>query len=144
MLDILAILCLVFILVNGLNELGLSEYVVQIAKPILVGPVIPVLTFILVALLVFAGVDYWAIMVLMAPIAIPLAQVFDVSLYLTMSAIVSGSVCGGVSCFFGEQMLLASKAVERKPAELAVVSLPYTFAAGILTAIVYLILGFVL
>lgn len=143
MVDILAILGLVFILVNGLNAMGLSEYVVSIAEPILVGPVIPVLTFILVTLLVFGGVDYWAIMVLMAPIAIPLAQAFDVNLYLTMASIVSGSVCGGVSCFFGEQMLLASKAVERQPAQLATVSLPYTLIAFIFTAIAYLILGFV-
>lgn len=143
MVEILAILCLVFILVNGLNELGLSEYVVSIAQPILVGPIIPVLTFILVALLVFGGVDYWAIMVLMAPIAIPLAEAFGVNLYLTMAAIVSGGVCGGVSCFFGEQMLLASKAVERKATDLAVVSLPYTLIGFALTAIVYLVLGFV-
>lgn len=144
MVDIVVILALVFILVDGLNSCGLSEYVVRIAEPILVGPVIPVLAFVLVALLVFGGVDYWAIMVLITPIAIPLAESFGVDLYLTMAAIVSGSVCGGISCFFGEQMLLASNAVERKPAELGIVCLPYTAIGFILTAVTYLVLGFVI
>ncbi len=144
MVEILVILLAVFILVNGLGEIGLSEYVIETVSPVLVGGVIPVLSFIVVALLVFGGMDYWAGMLLLAPIIIPLAQNFDVNVYLTMAAAVSGSVCGGNACYFGEQMLLVSEAVELPPAKLAAANLPYAAIAAIATGIFYLVMGFVL
>ena len=144
MIDILVILLMVFIFVNGLTGIGLSEYVIETTTPFLAGGAIPVLTFIVVALLAFGGVDYWAVILLMAPITIPLAVNFDVNVYLTMAAAVSGAVCGGTSCFFGEQMLMCSQAVEKKPTELAVANLPYSIIAFVGTAGIYAILGFVL
>jgi len=144
MIDILVILLMVFIFVNGLTGIGLSEYVIETTTPFLAGGAIPVLTFIVVALLAFGGVDYWAVILLMAPITIPLAVNFDVNVYLTMAAAVSGAVCGGTSCFFGEQMLMCSQAVEKKPTELAVANLPYSIIAFVGTAVIYAILGFVL
>ena len=144
MIDILVILLMVFIFVNGLTGIGLSEYVIETTTPFLAGGAIPVLTFIVVALLAFGGVDYWAVILLMAPITIPLAVNFDVNVYLTMAAAVSGAVCGGTSCFFREQMLLCSQAVEKKPTELAVANLPYSIIAFVGTAVIYAILGFVL
>ena len=144
MIDILVILLLIFIFVNGLTSIGLSEYVVGTTAPFLTGGVIPVLTFIVVALLAFGGVDYWAVILLMAPIAVPLAVNFDVNPYLTIAAAVSGAVCGGTSCFFGEQMLMCSHAVEKKPTELAVANLPYSIIAFVGSIIIYTILGFAL
>jgi len=114
MIDILVILLMVFIFVDGLTRIGLSEYVIETTTPFLAGGAIPVLTFIVVALLAFGGVDYWAVILLMAPITIPLAVSFDVNVYLTMAAAVSGAVCGGTSCFFGEQMLMCSQS-EKSP-----------------------------
>lgn len=144
MVEIVVILLAVFIFVNGLEGIGLSEYVISTVSPVLVGGVIPVLSFIVVALLVFGGMDYWAGMVLIAPIIIPLAQTFDVNVYLTMAAAVSGSVCGGNACFFGEQMLLVSEAVELPPSKLGYANLPYAIIAAVATAIFYLVMGFVL
>jgi len=144
MIDILVILLMVFIFVDGLTRIGLSEYVIETTTPFLAGGAIPVLTFIVVALLAFGGVDYWAVILLMAPITIPLAVSFDVNVYLTMAAAVSGAVCGGTSCFFGEQMLMCSQSVEKKPTELAVANLPYSIIAFVGTAVIYAILGFVL
>lgn len=144
MIDILVILLLVFIFVNGLIAIGLSEYVVVATSPFLTGGAIPVLTFIVVALLAFGGVDYWAAILLMAPIAVPLAFSFEVNPYLTIAAAVSGAVCGGTSCFFGEQMLMCSKSVEIKPTELAAANLPYSIIAFVGSIIIYTILGFAL
>lgn len=144
MIDILVILLMVFIFIEGLTSIGLSEYVVETTSPFLTGGVIPMLTFIVVALLAFGGIDYWAAILLMAPIAIPLAVNFDINVYLVMAATVSGAVCGGTSCFFGEQMLMCSQAVEKKPTELAVANLPYSTIAFAGTIVIYAILGFVL
>lgn len=144
MVDILVILLFVFAFVDGLEQIGFSEYVISITTPFLVGGVIPMLSFIIVALLVFGGVDYWAVMLLMAPITVPLAETFGVNQYLTMAAVVSGAICGATSCFFGEQMLMCSQAVEKESVDLAVVAFPYAVIGFVLTTIIYGILGFAL
>ncbi|MCF0146205.1 MAG: hypothetical protein HUJ73_06420 [Eubacterium sp.] len=144
MVEILVILLLVFAFVDGLKEIGFSEYVISVTTPVLVGGIIPMLSFVIVALLVFGGVDYWAVILLMAPITVPLAANFGVDQYLTMAAVVSGAICGGTSCFFGEQMLMCSQAVERESVELAPVAFPYVAIGFVVTAVIYLILGFAL
>lgn len=144
MVDILVILLFVFAFVDGLEQIGFSEYVISITTPFLVGGVIPMLSFVIVALLVFGGVDYWAVMLLMAPITVPLAETFGVNQYLTMAAVVSGAICGATSCFFGEQMLMCSQAVEKESVDLAVVAFPYAVIGFVLTTVIYGILGFAL
>ena len=144
MIDILVILLFVFVFVEGLTQIGIGEYVIGTVTPFLTGGVIPMLTFIVVALLVFGGVDYWAVILLVAPITVPLAATFGVDQYLTMAAVVSGSICGGTSCFFSEQMLMCSQAVEKDSVSLARVAFPYSLICFVLTAIVYGVLGFVL
>lgn len=143
MIDILVILLFVFAFVDGLQQIGFSEYVINVCTPILVGGVIPMISFIIVSLLVFGGVDYWAVILLVAPITVPLASTFGVNQYLTMAAVVSGAICGGTSCFFGEQMLMCGQAVEKDSVELASVALPYAIICFVLTSIIYCVLGFV-
>jgi hypothetical protein len=83
-------------------------------------------------------------MLLIAPVALPLAMDFSVSPYVTVAAIVSGSVFGGTACFFAEQMLMCSQAVQRPTVRLAVGGLPYSVSAGVVTFGLYLAFGFLL
>jgi len=143
MIYILIIVLMTFIFVYGLEGIGFNEYVIATIEPIMVGGAIPALTFATVGIIAFLGVDYWAVMLLIAPIAIPLSTTFGISPYLTMAAVASGSVFGGTSCFFAEQMLMCSQAVRRPPVKVAFGGLPYSLAGFVLTVILYLIFGFV-
>lgn len=142
MIFILVVILMTFVLVEGLNGIGFSHYVIDTITPYLHGGMIPMLTFVTVAVIAFLGVDYWAVMLLIAPIAIPLSGSFDVNPYLTMAAIASGSVFGGTTCFFAEQILMCSQSVEKKPVELAFASLPYNVSAFVLSSLAYLALGY--
>jgi len=142
MIYILAVVLMAFVFVVGLENIGFSEYVVEIVSPLLVGGAIPALTFIAVGVIAFLGVDYWAVMLLLAPVALPLSEVFSVNPYITMAAIVSGSVFGGTACFFGEQTLMCSQSVERPPVRVALGGLPYSILGFVVTVIAYFIVGF--
>jgi Na+/H+ antiporter NhaC len=144
MIFILAVVLMTFVFVEGLNSIGFNEYVTGVVKPLLAGGAIPALTFITVGLIAFLGVDYWAVMLLIAPISIPLAIDFGVSPYVTTAAIVSGSVFGGTACFFAEQMLMCSQAVRRPTVRVAIGGLPYSVFGGIITIGLYLVFGFAL
>lgn len=143
MAEVLIIILLTFVLINGLNGIGLSDFVISVCEPYLIGEIIPVLVFVLVSLLVFFGVDYWAVMLLIAPLAIPIANQFSINLYLTMAAIVSGSICGATNCFFGEQVVMCSQSVEANPISVVTFGLPYNGIAFLTSAILYGVAGFI-
>lgn len=144
MVFILTIVFMTFIFVEGLENIGFSSYVIETVEPMLVGGAIPALAFIVVGVSAFLGVDWWAVMILFAPIAIPLAEIFSVSPYMTMAAVVSGAIFGGTACFFAEQILMCSHSVQRPPVRVALGGLPYSILGFILTVILYLIFGFAL
>jgi Na+/H+ antiporter NhaC len=131
-----------FVLVHGLENIGFSEYVVEVVSPILVGGAIPALTFITVGIIAFLGVDYWAVILLIAPVALPLSNAFSINPYMTMAAIVSGSVFGGTACFFAEQVLMCSQSIQRPPVRVALGGLPYSLLGFIVTVVLYFIFGF--
>lgn len=144
MIYILIIVLMTFVFVYGLEAIGFNEYVIQTVEPIMTGGAIPALTFATVGIIAFLGVDYWAVMLLIAPIAIPLSMTFDVNPYMTMAAVVSGSVFGGTACFFAEQILMVSQSVKRPPVKVALGGLPYSGLGFVIAVILYLVFGFVL
>jgi len=144
MLFIATFIMMAFIFVEAVNGLGFSDYVIESVKPYLVGGAIPVITFIVVGLMSFAGMDFWAVMILFFPIVVPLSEYFDINVYLAMGSIVSGAVFGGHACFFSDQMLMSSASVQIRATDEAICLLPYAVLAAAVTAVLYLILGFVL
>jgi len=142
MIYILAVVLMTFVLVHGLENIGFSDYVVEVVSPILVGGAIPALTFITVGIIAFLGVDYWAVILLFAPVALPLSDAFSINPYMTMAAIVSGSVFGGTACFFAEQVLMCAQSVQRPPVRVALGGLPYSLTGFAVTVILYFIFGF--
>lgn len=142
MIYILIIILMTFIFVRGLNDLGFSDYVVATVSPYLAGGMIPALAFATVGIIAFLGVDYWAVMLLIAPIALPLSAQFDINLYMTMAAIASGSIFGGTACLFSEQILMCSQSVERPAVKVALCGLPYSFMGFGITIVLYVIFGF--
>ncbi|MCL2580538.1 MAG: hypothetical protein FWE32_11020 [Oscillospiraceae bacterium] len=142
MIYILAVVLMTFVFVEGLLGIGFVDYVIDTVGPMLAGGSIPALTFIVVGVIAFLGVDYWAVILLFAPVALPLADMFGVSPYMTMAAIASGSIFGGTACFFAEQNLMCSQSVERPPVRVALGGLPYSLLGFVVTVILYLIVGF--
>ena len=144
MIFIATFIMMAFIFVEAVNGLGFSDYVIETVKPYMIGGTIPVITFIVVGVMSFAGMDFWAVMILFFPIVVPLSQHFGIDLYLAMGSIVSGAVFGGHACFFSDQMLMSSASVQIRPTDEAICLLPYAVMAAIVTAILYLIFGFIL
>ncbi|MFW2368121.1 MAG: Na+/H+ antiporter NhaC family protein [Desulforhopalus sp.] len=132
-----------FIFVESVNHLGFSDYIIEAISPYLVGGIIPVLTFIVIAAMCFFGIDFWGIMILTFPIIIPLSIQFDVNVYLSLGAIISGSVFGGMACFFSEQMIMSSTSCEIRPNDQAICLLPYAMVASVISAAMFLVGGFV-
>lgn len=133
-----------FVFVESVNTLGFTEYMISKVEPYLIGGLIPVVTFVTIAVMTFFGIDFWGVMILTFPIIVPLSNVAGMNVHLSLGAIISGAVFGGMSCFFSEQMLMSSTSCQIRPTDQAVCLFPYAIAAGVITALLYLVFGFAL
>lgn len=141
MATLIIIMILAFIMVEANEALGLTDYIISFAVPLLNKAMFPLIAFAITCLLGFFTGSFWGVAAILMPIIIPIAQSLEVNLFLAAGAVISGIVFASHACFFGDGLLLASVATEVKPMRLALVVLPYALIAAVISAIGYLILG---
>lgn len=133
-----------FVFGHILNELGFADTVISLLSSFLMKEMIPVIAFIITSIIVFGGVDVWAVMPLVIPVFVPLAQNFDINMYLTIGAVLSGISFGTQMCFISESHILVSETLDLKPIQQVTALAPYAIVYSIITSIVYVLLGFIL
>ena len=133
-----------FTLVQVNAALGFTEYVVNLASPIINAQLLPVIIFVITSLICFSSGSYWGTAAIVTPIASALAISTGADISLTLGAIVSAAVFGSCSCIFGDTNNLAGIGAGIKPIEHTLAQLPLHFICWGLTVVVFTILGFVL
>lgn len=123
-------------------EMGLADFIIETATPLLSAATFPVITFILVAALGFTTGSFWGMCAVVTPIVFPLAAALGANPVLVMSAIVSGGAFGSHACFYGDATVLASTGACIDNMEHTMTQLPYVLLASVLSIVAYLICGF--
>ena len=144
MLPTLILLILAFLLQKVTEEMQMTDYVISIAQPFLRGTLFPLITFILMAALAFATASFWGMSAVVAPIVFPLGAAIGANPILIMAAIISGGAFGSHACFYCDATLLSSSSAGIDNMEHAVSQLPYVSIAAVLSAVGFLVCGFVL
>jgi len=132
-----------FILGAANERLGLTPYIIENVQPLLSPALLPMISFLLVAFLAFACGSFWGIIAIVAPIIFPLAQAMDCNVFLIGAAIVSGTVFASHTCFYADAVTLISAGTQIQNTDYAKTSIPIAMIPLILSAILYLIFGFV-
>lgn len=70
---------------------------------------LPLIAFVVVAVLSFTTASFWGMPAIAFPIIIPLAQSCGCNLFLAAAAVVSGAVFGSNACFYGDAAFLVCK-----------------------------------
>ncbi|MGN0339200.1 MAG: Na+/H+ antiporter NhaC family protein [Lachnospira sp.] len=141
MLSIFFMLVGAFSLANVCGQLGLTEYLIELAKPFLSASVFPMLTFLLLALLAFVTGSNWGMSAVVIPIMIPMCTALGANLVLTMAAIISGGAFGSHACFYTDATVLSSNSAGIDNMEHALSQWPYVFIAAALSCVAFLIFG---
>ncbi len=144
MLPILVLLVVAFILGSITEEMGLTQFVITVAKPLLSAAVFPVVTFILVSILTFCTGSLWGMSAVVAPIVFPLGTALDANLILVMAAIISGGAFGSHACFYTDATLLSSTSAGIDNMEHTMTQLPYVIIAFVISVVAYLVCGMVI
>lgn len=144
MLPVLAILLSSFLVRGACGRMNLSEYVISLVKPILNGQLLPVVVFLLIAVLTFVTSSFWGIEAISVPIVVPLAMSLGSNMLLVLGAVVSGGVFGSHACFYSDATVLSSATCEIDNMSHAVTQIPYAVIGAVLASAVYVVCGYVM
>ncbi|MEE8885366.1 MAG: Na+/H+ antiporter NhaC family protein [Eubacteriales bacterium] len=143
MLPTLTLLLVTFVLKDLSGQMGMTDYIIEIAEPYLFASVFPAMTFILGAVLAFTTGSDWGMSAIITPIVFPLGASLGANPILIMAAVISGGTFGSHACFYSDATLLAAQSSGIDNMEHAISQIPYVIIASILSIICFLIAGFV-
>jgi len=142
MLHPIAVVAAGFMIKEINDQLGMTPYIIETITPYLSKELLPAAVFAVMAAVVFSTGSSWGVFVISLPIVIPLAQSMDMSMPLTVGALLSASAFGSHACFFSDSTVLSSQGSGCGTMDHAVTQIPYALMGGALAFISLLILGF--
>ncbi|MCY4299428.1 MAG: hypothetical protein OXC61_09045 [Flavobacteriaceae bacterium] len=142
MIYALAIVLISFVLKEVNDGLGLTDYIIEVVSPVLTKELLPALAFVSLSLVAFATGSFWGVYAISFPIIIPLAQSLEVNLLLAIGSVISAGTFGSHACFYGDSTVLSASASGCNNMAHALTQLPYVLLSGLLSLIVFLILGY--
>jgi tetracycline resistance efflux pump len=139
-----AIVLSAFLLQKANGELGLTEYVISVAEPVINAKLLPVISFIICSVIAAFTGSFWGTMTIASPILIPLATTLGADTILVGGAIVSAGAFGSHTCFFGDAVTLASAVTGISNTDYARTALPMIIAPTAIAIILFTIFGFII
>ncbi len=127
----------------SMDSIGLADFVIGVALPVLSPKIFYALAFILVAALSFVTGSNWGIPAITFPILVPLALQLGVSPVITLACITCAGTFGSHVCFYSDATVLTSQCCKIKNMNHALTQFPYGLICAAASFIAYVILGFV-
>ncbi|SHF19189.1 transporter, NhaC family [Marinitoga hydrogenitolerans DSM 16785] len=122
-------------------DLGTAEYLVQVISSALPGWSIPVLVFVISAIVAFATGTSWGTMAIMLPLAVPLAAAYTGNeltslVYATLGAVLTGATFGDHCSPISDTTIMSSMASSADHIDHVKTQLPYSVTAALIAAVV--------
>lgn len=144
MIQVLFLLMVTFVLKEVCAQMGMTEYIIEMAKPFLIPSIFPAVVFILGAVLAFTTGSDWGMSTMITPIVFPLGAILGANPILIMAAVISGGTFGSHACFYADATILSAQSSGISSVDHAVTQLPYVIIACILSTAGFLITGVIL
>ena len=125
------------------RELETGIYVAEITRGLLRPQVFPAIIFVVTSFIAFSTGTSWGTWGIMFPIAIPLASSMDLSFPPVIGALLGGGVFGDHCSPISDTTIVASMASASDHIDHVRTQLPYALAAGGISIVLFLIVGFV-
>jgi len=142
MMPLALLMLLAFAISHVTKELGTGIYVAGLANEYLSAGLVPVLIFLIAAFIAFATGTSWGTFAIMIPIAVQMANSLGVDPYLSIAAVLSGGVFGDHSSPISDTTIISSMASASDHVDHVKTQLPYALIAGGISAILFLLFGF--
>jgi Na+/H+ antiporter NhaC len=123
------------------DQIGLPQYVIDSVRPIMSPLLLPLITFLTMAIIAFATGSSWGVFAIAIPIVMPLAATMDVSTPLMIGALLSASSFGSHACFYSDSTVLVAQSSGAGVMEHALSQLPYALIAACAAGILFVLVG---
>lgn len=144
MLPVMILMMLAFALGDVTRALNTGPYIAQLAALTSGRIWLPALIFIIGAAISFATGTSWGNYAIMIPIAVPLAIASNLSIPLTVSAVLSGGLFGDHCSPISDTTIVSAMASNCELIEHVRTQLPYALLAAAGSTLLFLIAGFLL
>ncbi|MCI8609399.1 MAG: sodium:proton antiporter [Firmicutes bacterium] len=138
----LMILAFLFAAVN--DQIHFTYYVITAATEFVTPTLLPLIVFIALSITEFITGTNWGMYIIALPIVIPLAQNLGADVTLAVSAVLSAGVFGSHICFYSDATVVTSAATGCSNFDHAVTQAPYGILCAAISALLFLITGFVI
>lgn len=144
MLPTLTMLLVTFVLKDISGQMGMTEYIIEIAEPFLFAAIFPAMVFLLGAVLAFTTGSDWGMSSIITPIVFPLGVALGANPILIMAAVISGGTFGSHACFYADATLLAAQSSGVDSMEHALTQIPYVIIASVISVVCFVAAGLVM
>ena len=127
-----------------LGSIGFSDYIVTLFGGTVAKAVVPLLIFIVASLVSYSTGSLGTALVMMLPIALPLASATGASLALTFGACYSGSQIGDHTSPISDVIIMISGSNELDPVETSKSFMPYRLIQFGICAVLFLVCGIIM
>lgn len=132
-----------FVLGAANDTMGFAPYVIKGLSVAVSPKILPMLTFLIVALVSFAAASFWVLIVITVPIFMPLAISMGVDPALVIAAIMSGVAFGSKFCFYSDAVFMTSAGTGVSNMTQIKAVAPYVLSSAVLAAILFLAVGII-
>jgi tetracycline resistance efflux pump len=144
MIYALAILMMSYVLKDVNDKMGLTQYVLDSASPYLNKEFLPVIIFASLSIISVTTGSSWGLYAIAIPLVVPLAQHFGSNVLLNCGAVISAGVFGANACLYSDATVLTAQSTECNNLDQGLSQLPYALIAFSISALVYVLLGYVI
>ncbi len=136
------LMLLAFAIGNACNELGTGQFVANWSKDWLSPEFLPAVVFLISSFIAFSTGTSWGTFAIMLAISIPMANTHGSDLTLVIAATLGGGIFGDHCSPISDTSIISSMASASDHIDHVRTQLPYALIGGVITTILYLILGF--
>ncbi len=136
------LMLLAFAISNACKELGTGPFVANWSKDWLSPEFLPAVVFVISSFIAFSTGTSWGTFAIMLAISIPMARIHGVDLTLVVAATLGGGIFGDHCSPISDTSIISSMASASDHIDHVKTQLPYALIGGVITTILYLILGF--
>jgi Na+/H+ antiporter NhaC len=138
------LMVLAFAISAACNELETGKFVANWSKDWLTPEILPAAVFVISSFIAFSTGTSWGTFAIMLAISIPMATIHQSDPTMVIAATLGGGVFGDHCSPISDTSIISSMASASDHIDHVKTQLPYALVGGIVTTILYLIMGFAL
>ncbi len=137
------LMLLAFAIGDACKALETGVYVADVTKDWLSPELLPAVVFIISSFIAFSTGTSWGTFAIMLAISVPMANIHGSDITIIVAATLGGGIFGDHCSPISDTSIIASMASASDHIDHVKTQLPYALIGGVITVIMYLIIGFV-